>query len=85
MNISNWFSGSFDFIMQSLKLHVLKLTKNIDDLKLQLVSVLGCLFSSFLFFLHAIIMHNLPNQARDGTKKSVSMDGSNNMVMLLFF
>lgn len=25
-------------IMQSLKLHVLKLTKNIDDLKLQLVS-----------------------------------------------
>lgn len=36
-----YFSVLFScFVMQSLKLHVLSLTKNIDDLKLQLVSYL---------------------------------------------
>lgn len=39
------------FVMQSLKLHVLKLTKNIDDLKLQLVSYLFSMFSFYSFFM----------------------------------
>ena len=46
-----YFSVLFScFVMQSLKLHVLSLTKNIDDLKLQLVSYLLSVFHCILFF-----------------------------------
>lgn len=48
------------FFLQSLKLHVLKLNKNIDELKLQLVSGPSCnnylfIFNFFILFLKYII------------------------------
>lgn len=46
------------FVVQSLKLHVLKLTNNIDDLKLQLVSYLFSMFSFYSFFLDFFFLVN---------------------------
>jgi hypothetical protein len=58
------------FVMQSLKLHVLKLTKNIDDLKLQLVSYLFSMFSFYSFFhgfmfLFCYFYADLPNLVKE--------------------
>ena len=58
------------FVMQSLKLHVLKLTKNIDDLKLQLVSYLFSMFSFYSFlmdfcFFFCYFYADLPNLVKE--------------------
>lgn len=45
-------SISFSHMMQSLKLHVLKLTRNVDELKLQLVSY--CVSPLVLFHLSPV-------------------------------
>lgn len=56
------------FVMQSLKLHVLSLTKNIDDLKLQLVSYLFLRFIVFFFplIIFALLFYaDLPNHIEE--------------------